>query len=103
MIVRMWSGQTAPDGAPTYLRHVTEDVSPALARIDGFFGARVLRRDVGSRVEFVVVTHWRSISDIRAFAGDDVEIAVVAPQARAVLLDFDSTVRHFEVACDTQE
>jgi hypothetical protein len=35
---------------------------------------------------------------IRAFTGDDIEAAVVEPAARAVLADFDSRVRHIELA-----
>jgi len=35
---------------------------------------------------------------IRAFAGDTPERAVVEPEARAVLREFDETVTHYEVA-----
>ena len=34
---------------------------------------------------------------IRAFAGDQPELAVVEPEARATLVRFDSTVHHYEV------
>ena len=35
---------------------------------------------------------------IRSFTGDDVELAVVEPEARAVLESFDTRVRHIELA-----
>jgi hypothetical protein len=39
---------------------------------------------------------------IWAFAGDDVEKAVVEPGAVAALIDFDASVRHYEVVEDVQ-
>jgi mannose-6-phosphate isomerase-like protein (cupin superfamily) len=35
---------------------------------------------------------------IRSFAGENVDVAVVEPEARAVLEDFDTRVRHIELA-----
>lgn len=48
--------------------------------------------------EFLAVTLWNSMDAIRQFAGDAVEIAVIEPEARVVLIDFDSFVRHFDLA-----
>ncbi len=97
MIARIWRGLAAPENAGAYAEHVTKRVFPALARIAGHHGAYLLRRDAGPRTEFLAVTLWDSIAAIRAFAGNDVEAAVVEPEARAVLAEFDSFVRHFEV------
>ena len=44
------------------------------------------------------MTVWQSLSAIDAFAGPDREAAVVAPEAAALLTDYDRRVRHFEVA-----
>lgn len=98
MIVRIWKGQTTRENAAAYLRHVTGHVLPALGGIPGYLGGRVLRRETDGRVEFLVLTHWDSWDAIRAFAGDDPEVAVVEPAAREILEEFDSFVRHFEVA-----
>jgi hypothetical protein len=35
---------------------------------------------------------------IRVFAGEDIDLAVVEPKARAVLSHFDGWVRHIELA-----
>jgi hypothetical protein len=48
-------------------------------------------------IEFLVLTLWESMEAIRAFAGDQPELAVVEPEARAALVRFDSTVAHYEV------
>jgi heme-degrading monooxygenase HmoA len=61
-----------------------------------------MRRGDGSETELVVLTFWESMDAIRAFAGTDVTRAVVAPEARAVLKDYDREVRIFEVLVDTR-
>ena len=57
----------------------------------------MLQRETAGRIEFLAVTLWESIEAVRAFAGKDVESAVVEPEAKAVLADFDSFVRHYDV------
>jgi len=56
-----------------------------------------LRREMPDGVEVLVITYWDSLASIRSFAGNDVETAVVADQAAALLNDFDRRVRHYEV------
>jgi len=96
-VVRMWRGQTLPENADAYHRHVTETVFPALTRIAGHEGAFVLRRETEGRVEFLVVTLWQSMDAVRSFAGADAERAVIEPAARAVLVELDDFVRHYRV------
>ena len=63
----------------------------------GYAGAKLLQRTTGTGVEVVVLTWWESLDAIRAFAGDDLETAVVADAAAALLTDYDRRVRHYEV------
>ena len=101
MIVRMWRGRAALSNPLAYSGHFRRRVLPELERIEGFLGASLLRRDGGDAVEFLVLTRWASMDAIRAFAGDDVEKAVVEPEAVAALAAFDHTVQHYEVVQET--
>jgi hypothetical protein len=98
MIVRMWRGFASAEKAPDYHRHVTQTVFPSLKDIAGHRGAYLLKREAGGRVEFLAVTLWESIEAVRAFAGPNPDVAVVEPAAIAALTEFDSFVRHFELA-----
>ena len=99
MIARMWRGTAADgEGARAYFRHLEANVVPALEKIAGYCGVRALRRVQEGRVEILVTTFWESMDAVRAFAGTDPEKAVVEPEARAVLAEFDDFVRHYEVA-----
>jgi heme-degrading monooxygenase HmoA len=98
MIARVWRGVAHTSiNADAYLRHLSVNVLPSLEAIAGHRGARVLRREDGGHVEFFVMTFWDSMDAVRKFAGEDPERAVVEPQARAVLGEYDDFVRHYEV------
>ncbi|MDQ3866367.1 MAG: antibiotic biosynthesis monooxygenase [Actinomycetota bacterium] len=78
MIARVWRGSTAPDNAAPYVEHLRTATFPALRAIGGHRGAYALRRDEEASTEFLVVTLWDSVEAIRAFAGDDVELAAAS-------------------------
>ena len=98
MVVRLWSARTTPAQAQVYLQHFADEVLPALRKFTGYLSSSVLERSTESAVEILVLTVWQSLSAIDAFAGPDRETAVVAPEAAALLTDYDPRVRHFEVA-----
>jgi heme-degrading monooxygenase HmoA len=97
MIARSWRGVAAPDKAVDYQRHFQRAVLPDLRQIAGFLGACLLRHEADGKVEFTAITFWESIEVIKAFADADPTVAIVAPEARAVLPSFDEQVRHDEV------
>ena len=103
MIARVWRGSTAPDNAAPYVEHLRTATFPALRAIGGHRGAYALRRDEEASTEFLVVTLWVSVDAIRAFAGDDVELAVVPPEAVKLLDRHDERAIHYEVALASEE
>jgi len=101
MVVRTWRGQTTRDNRDAYVRHVTQNVFPKLKSISGHRGAYLLQKESKDRVEFLVLTMWESMQAVRAFAGKNVDQAVVEPEARAVLAEFDVFVNHYELVHDS--
>jgi heme-degrading monooxygenase HmoA len=97
MIAREWRAWAVPPNDAEYERHFHEAVLPHLREIPGCVGAHLLRREVGGEIELIAVTYYESSAAIRAFAGDDLERAVVEPAARAVLARFDERCRHYEI------
>jgi hypothetical protein len=51
---------------------------------------------LADEVEFVTVMRFDSIASVKAFAGEDYELAVVPPRARALLARFDERSAHYE-------
>lgn len=97
MIARHWRGLVKRDRAEAYVEHLQSDTLPQLVQLAGFHDAKVLRRDLPQGVEFLVVTIWESLDAIRAFAGNDVETAVVPSKARDMMIEYDHRAKHYEV------
>ena len=100
VIVRVWTARTTPARAPAYAEHLRGRVLPQLRALDGYTGASLLRRDADGETELIVVTRWRSLDAVRAFAGADPDAAVVEPEAAAVLTRYDTRVRHYEIVIE---
>jgi heme-degrading monooxygenase HmoA len=97
VIARQWKGVARPGCADDYIEHLRRETFPALRALAGFAQATVMRREVGDGTEFQVVTVWQSLDAIRAFAGDDVEVAVVPPAAQALMLRYDDRAVHYQI------
>lgn len=98
MVVRMWRGWTRAENADRYERHYRSEVLSSLRKVPGFSGARLLRREVGEETEFLSLTFFDDLDAIRAFAGKEYDAAVVAGEARQVLVRYDARVRHYDLA-----
>ena len=102
MIIRIWHGWTLPDNANTYEALLKEEIFVGIEnrRIPGFNGIQLLRRDAGMEVEFVTIMRFDSLAAVREFAGEDYEVAVVPPKARAVLAHFDDRSQHYDLRAE---
>lgn len=96
-IARIWTARTTEDKWPRYREHFSKHVLPELRAIDGYLGATLYVRHVASDRDILVETYWRSLDAIHMFAGVDLETAVVADEAAAVLTEHDDRVRHYEI------
>ena len=105
LTVRTWSATADAEGAGNYSRYFTGTLLPELRKLPGFEGAYLLRRDLDGdgMVELTAHTFWESPEVIRAFAGDDITVSVVEPEAQAMLLDFDRTATHRSVVVDARD
>ncbi len=97
MIIREWRGRASLAEAEAYRADFRAKVVPELVNLPGFVGAHLSRRPLGDRIEFLVLTRWKSMDAIRDFAGSEIDKAVVEPGAAAALIDFDAKVQHYEV------
>lgn len=99
MIARMWRGWADdPAKADAYEDFLRETFLPAAAKLPGFRGAHVLRRLLESgETEFTTLTRFDSIDAVKAFAGEDYEVANVAPRARELLSRFEARCTHHRI------
>jgi heme-degrading monooxygenase HmoA len=97
MIARAWHGMVPADKAEGYREVLFRTGVPDLEATPGNRGVTVMRRMEGDRAHFLLISFWDSLDTIRAFAGDDVEVARYYPEDHDYLLEFEPTVQHYEV------
>lgn len=99
MISRVWYGWTTPGNADAYEELLKAEILPGIMNrhIKGYRGIDLLRRDIEGEVEFVTVMWFDSLEDVKIFAGEDYEQAVVPSKARSLLSRFDTRSAHYDV------
>jgi heme-degrading monooxygenase HmoA len=97
MICRIWHGWTTYENSTGYLTLLQNEILTGIAnrQIKGYTGHQLLRRNLEKEVEFVTVLWFESMDSVREFAGQDSELAVVPPTARAILSHFDERSSHY--------
>jgi heme-degrading monooxygenase HmoA len=97
MIARSWAGATRAADADTYLQYLHATGLAEYRAAPGNRGVLALRRIVGDRAEFLLLTIWESAEAIRGFAGDDIGRAVFYPEDERYLVARDERVQHYDV------
>jgi heme-degrading monooxygenase HmoA len=96
MIARTWRGTVRRADAEEYADYIRETGFAEYGTTRGNRGAWMLRRDDGDQTEFITLSLWESEEAIRAFAGDDIEVAVLYAEDERYLIG-ESTVTHYQV------
>ena len=101
MITRIWHGWTTLANAPRYEVLLKEEIFVGIAKrsIPGYRGISLLKRQLDDEVEFVTVMWFTDLDAVREFAGEEYEISVVPPKARALLRRFDERAAHYQTVC----
>jgi heme-degrading monooxygenase HmoA len=97
MIARICKGAVARADGDAYEAYIEATGFAAYGETPGNRGAWMLRRDDGDRTEFVTLSMWDSVDAIKAFAGEDIEAAVLYPEDERYLVGGASSVAHYEV------
>lgn len=98
MIARLWHGRVPMAKAAAYREFLNARAIPDYRAIPGNLSAFVLERREGDVTHFVTLTFWTDRDAIRAFAGDDIELAQYYPEDRDFLLEKEPRVTHYDVA-----
>jgi heme-degrading monooxygenase HmoA len=100
MIARIWAGTVRTADADRYADYIRETGFAEYGQTPGNRGAWLLRRDDhdDGTTEFITLSLWEDVAAIRAFAGEDIEAAVLYPEDERYLVDGGAHIRHYEVA-----
>ena len=98
MIARVWHGSTKPQHADAYESMLKPELLPGISQAKGYRGSYLLRRNVGTEVEFITILIFDSLDDIRAVTGPDYETSIIPEERRQYLSKHDEKAVHYEVA-----
>lgn len=97
-VCRIWRGWTTPENADAYESIVRDEVMPSIVarNLAGFQSYDLMRRPLGDEVEFTTIMWFDDVDAVRAFVGEDYEVAHVPPKPRTVLKRWDERSAHYE-------
>jgi heme-degrading monooxygenase HmoA len=99
MVARIWRGYTSLQDADAYETFLKKDFMPAVEKkkIPGYKKFQLLRKTETDEVAFMTIMWFDDLEQIKAFAGEDYEKAVVHATAQALLKRYDDRSLHFEL------
>ena len=103
VVVRVWRGVVPKEKSAEYLEYLKRTGAKDYASTPGNLGATILMRNRRKTTEFVVISRWNSLEDIRNFAGAKVDSARYYPRDRKFLLKLEPKVKHYDVAFESQK
>lgn len=97
-IIRTWKGWTTIENAPIYQDMLINEVFPAVKKkgVKGLEKVSISTQEKKEEVEFFLVLQFDCIDSVKAFAGEDYEIAYIPENAQRILLRYDKTANHYQ-------
>lgn len=96
-VARMWHGRVPDARAAEYETYLRQEGIARLEKIPGNLGVDLFTRSRDGITEFLVISYWPSLEEIKAYAGSDIEKTHFLPRDREFLIDPEPNVRHFEI------
>jgi heme-degrading monooxygenase HmoA len=96
-VARMWHGRVPDARAAEYEDYLRREGITKLEAIPGNLGVDLFTRSRDGVTEFIVISYWRSLDDIKAYAGADIEKTHNLPRDPEFLIEMEPNVRHFTV------
>jgi heme-degrading monooxygenase HmoA len=97
MIARIWRGAVRQPDGDVYEQYIRDTGVAEYKATAGNLGVTMMRREVGDRTEFMLLSLWESLDAVKAFAGEDYEKGVYYPEDDRYLVERDEKSSHWEV------
>jgi heme-degrading monooxygenase HmoA len=97
MFAREWKARTPYKHKEAFIKYLYETGVKDTSSTKGYKGSQILTRDLENSVEIILISYWDNLESIKAFAGEDIEIAKLYPEDEKYELEPDNFVLHYEV------
>lgn len=96
MVIRVFRARVHPGKAEEFARFFQETALPVVRNQPGLVRVEMGWPMPPTPDEFLMITVWRDLDAVRAFAGDDWQAAKLLPEERPLLRE--TAVHHYEAA-----
>src|SRR5262245_11334452 len=96
MVARTWHGRTKTEDAEVYRKYVEETGIDELTSTKGNLGAQIWQQQEGDTTHIYVVSWWKDLNSIVAFAGNDIALAHYYKEDEKYLLELEPYVQHYD-------
>ncbi|MDT9598653.1 hypothetical protein [Sphingosinicella rhizophila] len=101
VILRRWASRIRTADREAYVGYIEKTGIADYLETAGNLGCQMLMRDLGDGLtEVTTLSWWSSMDAIRAFAGEDVEVARYYPEDDEYLLEKPEKVEHHDVVAE---
>ena len=97
MIAREWKATCPKHYEKGFIEYLYKTGIKDTSATDGFLGAQILNRDLGDDAEITLLTYWKNLECIKAFAGENISVARLYPEDEKYKLHPDRHVNHYTV------
>jgi hypothetical protein len=80
MVVREWKCTCPPDTLDGFIGYLIETGVKDTQTIDGCCGYRIMKRTLPHAVEITLLTFWKTVEQMKAYAGEAIDKAVLYPE-----------------------
>ncbi len=97
MIAREWKARCPQAHRAGFIKYLYQTGIKDASSTSGFKGAQIFTRELDDNFEVTLITYWESLDSIKAFAGDDINVARLYPEDYQYELEPDDFVIHYQV------
>lgn len=103
MIAREWKAKCPKEHEEGFISYLYETGIKDTSSTKGFLGAQIFNRDtdLANEVEVTLITYWKALECIKAFAGENINVAKLYPEDETYKLKPDDFVIHYKVRENT--
>lgn len=95
-IARVWHGRVENARADEYQSYLVASIQ-VFRKLEGNLGFEVYRDTLGTETHFMVVSYWKSLDAIHAFAGADVRQVHALARDREFLIEPETAVHNYDI------
>jgi heme-degrading monooxygenase HmoA len=95
-IARVWHGRVMNSKADEYQAYLVDSIQ-VFRSLEGNLGFEVYRDTQGTETDFMVVSYWKSLDAVHAFAGADVRQVHALARDREFLIDPEAAVHNYDI------